>query len=156
MRIKLLYVLLAVQLAGLAALYAWHQAGLGYPTVMLKTLPVDPRDPLRGDYIILNYEISRLPENFSSGEREGREVYVILKEEGGFAVTDRVQEWKPGYGERFIRGRVRRGRIEFDLEKYFVPEGKGNPPRPITVEVALRGDGTPQIKRLFSEGKPWP
>lgn len=156
MRIKLLYVLLAVQLAVLAALYAWHQAGLGYPTIMLNTLPVDPRDPLRGDYIILNYEISRLPENFRSGENEGREVYVILREEGGFAVTDRVQEWKPGYGERFIRGHVRRGRIEFDLEKYFVPEGKGNPPRPITVEVSLRGDGTPQIKRLFSQGKPWP
>lgn len=156
MRIKLLYVLLAVQMAGLVALYAWHQAGLGYPTVMLKTLPVDPRDPLRGDYIILNYEISELPENFRARKREGGHVYVVLKEEEGFAVTDRVQEWKPGYGEMFIRGRVRGGRIEYDLEKYFVPEGRGNPPRPITVEVALRGDGTPQIKRLFSQGKPWP
>ncbi|MDX6766191.1 MAG: GDYXXLXY domain-containing protein [Candidatus Methylacidiphilales bacterium] len=156
MRTRLLYTLLAVQMLGLVALYAWHQAGLGYPSVMLKTLPVDPRDPLRGDYIILNYEISRVPEDFNHQEHEGREVFVILKDVGGFAAVERVQLWDPGYGERFIKGRVKGTRIEYDLEKFFVPEGKGNPPLPITVEVSLRGDGHAQIKRLFSQGKPWP
>src|SRR4029077_13511649 len=35
---------------------------LAYGTdVLLKTAPVDPRDLLRGDYVTLNYDISRVP-----------------------------------------------------------------------------------------------
>jgi uncharacterized membrane-anchored protein len=29
--------------------------------VLLKTAPVDPRDFLRGDYVVLNYDISSVP-----------------------------------------------------------------------------------------------
>jgi uncharacterized membrane-anchored protein len=46
--------------------------------------------------------------------------------------------------------------ILYDLEKYFVPEGMGNPPRPITVEVAIAPDGRGRIKTLFADGEPWP
>lgn len=156
MKRVLLYTLLVAQLSGLVALYLWHAAGLGNPTVMLKTLPVDPRDPLRGDYVVLDYEISRLPADQKAELDEGREVFVVLQEVDGFAAIARVALWMPAPGERFIRGRVRAGRILYDLERYFVPEGKGNPPRPVTVEVALRGDGRPQIKQLYAKGVPWP
>jgi uncharacterized membrane-anchored protein len=156
MKTKWIYVLLAVQLTGLVALYLWHAAGLEHPTVMLRTLPVDPRDYLRGDYIILNYEIGQIPQNLAGTDLDGEEVYVVLKDDAGFSVMDRLGFAAPENGERFIRGRIRRGRIEFDLEKYFVPEGRGNPPLPITVEVALREDGRAQIKRLYAAGKPWP
>ena len=30
--------------------------------VLLKTIPVDPKDLLMGDYVILNYDISQVPE----------------------------------------------------------------------------------------------
>jgi uncharacterized membrane-anchored protein len=30
-------------------------------TVLLRVVPVDPRDLLRGDYVTLSYEISRVP-----------------------------------------------------------------------------------------------
>ena len=30
-------------------------------TVFLRTAPVDPRDVMRGDYVRLNYEMSRVP-----------------------------------------------------------------------------------------------
>jgi uncharacterized membrane-anchored protein len=157
MRKLALYALLVIQLAGLTGLYQWHLIGKNHqPTVMLRTQPVDPRDLLRGDYIILNYEISTLPGDYPKERRRADEVYVVLKDDGGFAVIDRVVRERPEAGEKFIRGRIRGQRIEYDLEKYFVPEGKGNPPLPITVEVAIRADGRAQIKRLFSEGKPWP
>ncbi len=156
MKSKALYLLLVIQLVGLVGLYAWHESGRSQPTVMLRTQPVDPRDLLRGDYIILSYDISTLPSEFRQENREGTEVYVLLKDDAGFAVVDRVSEWAPGDGSLFIRGRIRGQRIEYDLEKFFVPEGKGNPPLPITVEVAIRPDGRAQIKRLFSEGNPWP
>lgn len=153
---KALYVLLVVQLTGLVGLYAWHESGRSQPTVMLRTQPVDPRDLLRGDYIILNYDISTLPAEFGKTDRDGAEVFVVLKRDGEFAVMDRVMDWPPEAGELFNRRRVRGQRIEYDLEKFFVPEGRGNPPQPITVEVAIRGDGRAQIKRIFSQGNPWP
>jgi uncharacterized membrane-anchored protein len=156
MRHKIIYALLLLQCLGLAAWYAWHHAGLSQPTVMLKTLPVDPRDYLRGDYIILHYEISQLPLESQNTFQEGTPVYVILGEEDGFATSSSVQDWPPERNQRFIKGRVRGPRIEFDLEKYFVPEGQGNPPPPITVEVTLRPDGTAQIKQLHAQGSPWP
>jgi uncharacterized membrane-anchored protein len=156
MRYKLIYALLFLQCLGLAAWYAWHNAGLHQPTVMLKTIPVDPRDYFRGDYIILHYEISQIPANLQDSFPEGSLVYVILGEEDGFATSRHVQDQPPEPGQRFIKGRVRDGRIAFDLEKYFVPEGQGNPPAPITVQVALRPDGSAQIKQLYADGKPWP
>jgi uncharacterized membrane-anchored protein len=42
------------------------------------------------------------------------------------------------------------------MEKYFVPEAKGNPSGKITVLVAVRPDGSAQIKQLYNEGKAWP
>lgn len=153
---KLIYLILALQVLGLIALYAWHHSGRGHPTVMLRTFPVDPRDYLRGDYIILNYEISQIPTSTPWQVRENDDVFVVLEEKDGFAHTSRIQPWKPGYGERFIKGRVRHGRIEFDLEKYFVPEGLGTPPPPLTVEISLRADGRAQINQLYSQGRPWP
>ena len=37
--------------------------------VLLKTVPVDPRDLLRGDYVILSYDISRLQPELFKGDR---------------------------------------------------------------------------------------
>ena len=36
--------------------------------IKLKTLPVDPRDLLRGDYVILSYPISTIPASIVTGE----------------------------------------------------------------------------------------
>lgn len=156
MKRQFLYLILALQVIGLTALYLWHYAGTGYPTVMLRTLPVDPRDYLRGDYIILDYEISRLPEDFSWQPQENEVVYVLLREDNGFAEAEGWQPDRPEAGRLFIKGRMRGGRIIYDLERYFVPEGWGNPPQPITVEVSLRPDGSAQIKQLYAAGQPWP
>jgi uncharacterized membrane-anchored protein len=153
----LLYVLLGLQIFGLVALYGYRASGLGAPVVLLETVPVDPRDLLRGDYIILGYKIGVLPDKTPDGEswREGETVYVTLRQNGAFWETDYVSQYDPGEG-RYICGTVRNGRIVFDLEKYFVPEGKGRPPGKITVEVAVRPYGRAQIKQLYSDGKPWP
>jgi len=57
--------------------------------VRLETVPVDPRDIFRGDYVILTYAISRLPLDRLSDKpdsfAEGDKVYVSLDEgEDGF------------------------------------------------------------------------
>lgn len=72
MRARLLYLLLGLQVFGLVLLYGYQLSGLGYPVYMLRTMPVDPRDLLRGDYIILGYEISRLPEQYKDHARRAK------------------------------------------------------------------------------------
>ena len=54
--------------------------------IHLRTAPIDPRDMFRGDYVRLNYEISRIPVNHirgvdSVGElKKGDKIYVSLQE----------------------------------------------------------------------------
>jgi len=156
----LLYLLLAVQVIGLCALYTFYQTGLGMPSVLLRTLPVDPRDLLRGDYMILNYEISSPPAGMVQSLGPvgyGESVYALLrKDPEGFAVINSLQLDEPPEGKLFIRGQLQSGRIIYDMEKYFVPEGMGTPVGTITVRAALRGNGQPQIKTVYLDGEPYP
>lgn len=149
-----LYLFLALQLVGLSALFAYHAAGLSARPVLLRCVPVDPRDLLRGDYVILRYEISRVPTDLE-GAPEGP-VFVSLKPDGEFWVIETVKNSPPEPGSVFLRAQRRGQELTYGLERFYVPEGKGNPPAPITVELAVRPDGNAQIKRLFAKGQPWP
>lgn len=161
MKRLLLYLVLGLQLTGLCGLYAYYRAGLHYPTIMLQTQRVDPRDLLRGDYIILRYRISDIPEAWSKehplSHWEGKLVYVVLKENPeGFAEIDHLQSHRPYDGSTFLLARIEGGRLTYDMEKLFVPEGMGTPTGTLTVEAAVRPDGQPQIKQVFLDGKPYP
>ncbi len=101
--------------------------------IQLKTIPVDPRDLFRGDYVTLRYEISSL--NLDSlGQSEqyftnNSTVFVSLTEKDGFWHAIQVHDEMPEDGI-FIRGRVIQGSqntiaIKYGIESYFVPEGKG-------------------------------
>ncbi len=102
--------------------------------VLLKTVPVDPRDLLRGDYVILNYEIAQLPHESSFGYNET--VYVILDTgSDNIAHVKSITDIKPS-GEMYIKGKVdgcnttiplfKNGKcINFGIESYFVKEGTG-------------------------------
>jgi uncharacterized membrane-anchored protein len=136
-------------------------AGSGVRTVLLKVEPVDPRDLMRGDYVILGYEISRVPPGTflggsSARERAGRTVYVMLEpdEDGRHYHGVGVVEEPPANGP-FIRGTLEAsGRIVFGIESYFVQEGKGKEyeqavrDRRLSAEVALSRDGRAALRRL--------
>ena len=70
-----LYLLLAFQILGLVALYAWQSQAPG-PRYLLQTRPVDPRDLLRGDYVILGYEISTPPKEWRDANPPAGPVFV--------------------------------------------------------------------------------
>ncbi|OAI43395.1 hypothetical protein AYO41_01895 [Verrucomicrobia bacterium SCGC AG-212-E04] len=162
---KYIYALLLAQLLALTGLYAYHAAGLGYPVYRLRTVPVDPRDLLRGDYVILRYEISRMPDTLKE-ENMPASVWVNLKPDGDAWVIDNVSGYRRSdyadYGQgRPVLAARREGReLKYDLERFYVPEGKGNTvPRggKLVVEVAVRPNGSAQIKRVLDEqGNPWP
>src|SRR3989338_5741046 len=100
--------------------------------VILKTMPVDPRDLFRGDYVILRYEISTLDLNILKTDSEFVEndkVYVSLDiDEEGYGNPTGVYRNQPE--ELYITGKVTNVRdnqltVEYGIESYFVPEGQG-------------------------------
>lgn len=146
----------------------------GGETVILKTRPVDPRDLLRGDYVILRYDIAGIkdiPGGSSIDLKEEQTVYVTLGvDENNIADAMQVSLKKPGLGKTFIKGTIggtnkslgwwrQTSDIDFGIEKYFVPEGKGRTLERarnadnLTVEVSLSKKGRALIKDIFIEGE---
>lgn len=150
--------------------------------VLLKIQPVDPRDPLRGDYLTFEYEISTLPKHFFrySPIRNGDTVYVPLRKvEKYWKPVPGIQKTKPVDAEIFIKGKVASGGvgeeiiffgisryvrphyvyIVYGIEEYFIPEGVGrefNWRKETAALVSIDENGNAVLKQLFVEDKPWP
>jgi uncharacterized membrane-anchored protein len=125
-------------------------------SILVRTVPVDPRDLLSGQYMALRYEFSR-----RDGFEGGREVWVVLREYEGFFVPRLFLPVRPAEidpGEVVIRGRVvNSSSFEFGIERYFVPEGTPTPPgNSITVRLRIGDDYFPRIEQVYVKGKPWP
>lgn len=108
--------------------------------VRLETEPVDPRDLIYGDYVILNYDISILSASLWKGSgkvpEQGSTVYVVMKPES--SENDPIYTAVGVYGEKpgiendevILRGRLdysydQEIRINYGIEKYYVPENTG-------------------------------
>ena len=97
-------------------------------TVRLRVIPIDPRDLFRGEYVILGYDISRLPRDSTLGvPNPGDIVYVELGRKQGSMEWEAVK-WsrhRPNRGI-FLRGTIQSySRVEYGIESYFVEEGQG-------------------------------
>jgi uncharacterized membrane-anchored protein len=172
MKTKLLIAVLALQAAWiLGTTLVQERALAGGTVILLKTRPVDPRDLLRGDYVILNYDISDVALSAFSPPRTnappfGEDVYVALEPRGQFYEIAQASSGKitPGPGQVVLRGQSRPWwiapgqktvHVEYGLEKYFVREGTGNPRGQITVRVAVPASGQGRIKEVLLDGKPY-
>lgn len=162
-------VVVALQAAYLLAWAGYHEwTRATGRTVQLETAPVDPRDLLRGDYMVLRYKISTvaLPwDEPESAAKAGREIWVTLKPEGKFHVVEQASWTAPTSATAglVVRGRVRGpavGRevqVDYGIEKYFVPEGMGRPQfKEMIVEAVVSGRGELAIKRVLLDGKAYP
>ena len=153
---------IVVALQGLAVITfaGWREVELRTGTeVVLATVPVDPRDIFRGDYVVLRYEISSLPAACRFTALKGP-VFVTLKRTGD---VWRYDEWFSSIdpardtGQPFIAGRFtgRSGsncNVEYGIENYFVPEGTGHDIErargTVKVHVVLDDNGVAAIKRV--------
>lgn len=133
--------------------------------ITLQTVPVDPRDLFRGDYVVLKYPISQIdtktlpsqPHNFNIGDR----IFVTLAVEHGYAIASGISYAQPE-NALSIEGKIKNiiGNtlyIEYGIESYFVPENKGKEiekmvGRSITVKVAVSKSGKAIIKTLLIDG----
>ncbi len=107
-------------------------------TIYLRTAPVDPRDVMRGDYVRLSYEISRVPRWLCRGTLAGTnapemlprdmKVYAWLRtNEAGMADLTALSDRRPD-GGLFIGGRTEpfwgsQVSVRYGLEAYFMEQG---------------------------------
>lgn len=131
-------------------------------SILVKVVPLDPRDLLRGQYLRLGYEFSR-PWDFTAARVQvpaDGPVWVVLRRAGEFHVPARLALERPttlGPGEVALRGRARYGRYEFGVEQYFVPEGSATPAvSDLTVRLRVTASGTARIEQVYVKGVPWP
>jgi uncharacterized membrane-anchored protein len=148
--------------------------------VTLQTRPVDPRDFLRGDYVVLAYEITNLPAGAlkdAPSKGRGTPVFVKLvrKPDGNHEAASVHTEAVPvADGEALIRGRVVGGavcgadrrrfcetlHVNYGIERYFVPQDEGKEIErsrnqgQVSVVAAVTPAGRAAIKRLLLSGKP--
>lgn len=143
---------------------------------VLKTAPVDPRDFLRGDYVVLNYDISSVPVHTLVGSipkgAGERTLWVRLKPgEGGFwTITESSFEALPQQeGSVVIRSSPFYSydtiqsdtiNVQYGIERYYVPEGQGlaleraRQDGDVSIAIRVAANGTPQIRSLLVDGKP--
>ncbi|MBZ5758317.1 MULTISPECIES: GDYXXLXY domain-containing protein [unclassified Rhizobium] len=144
--------------------------------VLLKASPVDPRDLLRGDYVILNYDISNVPVSTLVGERPpvaGEQTLSVrltkqadgywgiaessfvplAPKDGTVVLASKPFDYRPTADTATIR-------VDYGIESYYVPEGEGHrlEQAPLGGRMAISARvspaGTAQIKALLLDNKP--
>jgi len=148
--------------------------------VLLKVQPVDPRDLLRGDYISLNNNISRIPvkliANIPQGASSSDDTSIVVRlKKGADGYWQPSAAWfgkaqaPAGADEADIAGHVAAGwglqepdatiEPDYGIGRFYLPEGEGIAiqddmrVRPFGIKLALAVDGTAQIKALMDGDK---
>ncbi len=100
--------------------------------VLLRMLPVDPRDVFRGDYMTIRYEIgdlSRVHPVPAAGAQFAKDevVYTTLSvTPEGVVSSAQASELPPPEGALYLEGTVTdRNSITYGIESYFIPEKTG-------------------------------
>ncbi|MDH4439756.1 MAG: GDYXXLXY domain-containing protein [Rhizobium sp.] len=146
--------------------------------VLLKTAPVDPRDLLRGDYVVLSYDISTIPTGSLKGERPKTgtwapvHVRIMPGTDGFWTVAEasfdplptqtgsvvllsqpvEIYDWQWTDGGTLF--------VSYGIERFYVPEGEGKPiedgrnDRRVSVAARVSEDGVAQIRALMLDGEP--
>lgn len=147
--------------------------------VVLKTAPVDPRDLLRGDYVILSYDISTIPAAVigdQPSEAGWQVMYVRLKPgaDGFWTVAQAAfapLAPEPGsvvletqrfyfYGGTDLKNNPETTlRLDYGIERFYVPEGEGREIETarnegaVTVLARVGSNGQAQIRALRMDGE---
>lgn len=147
--------------------------------VVLKTVPVDPRDLLRGDYVVLSYEISSIQADklvdkppteetdaqLSVRLSQGEDGFWHVKEAAFGTLEPRddgsvIAKSQPFYFYPQVGNVDVPLSIEYGIERYYVPEGEGKPleearnAEALSVTARVDDAGRMQIRTISIDGKP--
>ncbi len=165
---------IAVVAAAQIAVLAWmvwdrvHLLSTGRE-IVLEVVPVDPRDLFRGDYVILNYDISRVPISLRSLHRKGSVIYATLQKakDGKWKLYAAGPERPESVSsdQVVLKGRVRYASgprftsVRYGIESFFVPEGTGRElekligKKKLAALIAVDESGNAAIKGLIVDGE---
>ena len=130
-------------------------------TIIVKVLPIDPRDIISGNYFDLRYDF-----NFKASFRQKFQVsddmptfavFAVLtrQDQGYFADYLSLQKPKVREDQVVIKGIYNNGFINFGIEKYFIDERFSQPTINdlIEAELVINESAEVRIKRLFINSK---
>jgi uncharacterized membrane-anchored protein len=142
----------------------------------LRAAPVDPRDLLRGDYVTLSYDISRVPVATLVGSRptdDGEQTLSVRLQkqaDGYWGITESSFEPLPAKTDTVVlvgqpfdyrpSTEATTIRVDYGIESYYVPEGEGHDLEQapangrLAIAASVSTGGTAQIKSLLLDGKP--
>lgn len=175
----ILFAAICLQVIVLVSMIGLHAAPyLVGDRILLRVVPIDPRDIFRGDYVVLSYDISRVPAAGIAGipqsgnwwsRRTNRDawladrmVYVTLEPEpdGRHWKAGTISTEQPASG-KFIRGtyspQFGQAPIQYGIEAYYVQEGHGRDleqlrnSRRLSAEIALAPWGQAKLVQLIAE-----
>ena len=124
---------IGIQLVILFAIIIFKSSVLiGGTEVLLKIEPVDPRDILRGDYVVFQYSnLSEIDLNLFNypSPKENDKIYVLLAKAGKYWKAVSIHQQKPNSG-LFVKGVIDNLHpngvsITYGMEEYFIPENTG-------------------------------
>lgn len=131
--------------------------------IILKTVPVDPRDFFRGDYVVLRYNLNSMDSTYLEQPNDtivkGDIIYVLLNSSSKYPEPVSISKTKFESGV-FLKGTVESTyygtiNIRYGIESYFVQEGKGKEIErmigKLDVKIAVDKQGNALIKSLIYE-----
>jgi uncharacterized membrane-anchored protein len=147
MRSKLVLLLILCQLLVLGFMAGKREYIRAYGTeIYLRTAPIDPRDPFRGDFVRLRYPMSaiRLAQTRGTVKQHRNEkdypVYAVLQAGAdGIQVLNYLTDEQPVEAAPFIKGYITNDwnliswaawnanaiHVRYGIEQYFVEQGQG-------------------------------
>jgi uncharacterized membrane-anchored protein len=170
----------AVALLQSGALYAMveqHASVLrnGSDITLVPKQPVDPHDLLRGDYVYLSYAISNIEAGKVTGTQpastKDADIYVTMKQGDDGAWTFASASWQKreelqageiqlhGHTSRFNASPTSEIRVDYGIERYYVPEGHGlaieaqQREHRIEAVIAVSPGGEARIRALKEDGR---
>jgi len=127
-----------------------------------KTQPIDPNDPFRGKFVVLNYEADKMDVLNEELWYMGEPVFVRIQEDNeGFAAIASIEKVAPIGEKHFVKAEIERVwrddpvqvRIKYPFERFYMEESKA--PKAEAMFRNLWRDSTTTVYGLvvINEGK---
>lgn len=146
-RLLIIFILVALMQLFVPAKMIWDREAIlaTGKEYRFKTAPLDPNDPFRGKYIVLQYSENRFQVPQESEWSTNETVFVLLKKDAkGFAAIESVSKEKPKADMDFVKAQVssltndtQNLIIHYPFDRFYMEESKAPIAESVYVETVL-------------------
>lgn len=155
---KALYVFVALTIVMALFVAFMAMPSLSGKEAILPLRPVDPFDPLRGQYMTLSYSINRPEEVGLHNLTQGEAVYVLIEANSTGISNPILGSVTPVAAEPnqlLLKGRYENGMIYYGIEAFFMERGSrlNTTLTGAMAKIKVLSDGRASVIELQKEGK---